>query len=227
MAGLAGKLQGAGYWLHSVRWLYCMGVVMPLNKDIENILNPLLAAFSETLESTLDGQLAEVYISGQAEMITWGKTKGGVPIAYEGPPISQAINWAEKHGAALVTQMDEETKVRLAKTISDGIANKRGVPGLARDIKKEFADMSRYRSQLIAKTETRQALFQASHDNMVDMGIDGKEWVLGAGGSEGNCEYCIANAAVGVISVTKEFPNSEGDIHPGCTCAIAPARLTR
>ena len=56
------------------------------------------------------GQLAEIYISGQAEIITWGKTKGGIPIAYEGPPIQQAIGWAEKHGAQLVTQMDEETR---------------------------------------------------------------------------------------------------------------------
>jgi len=200
---------------------------MPLNKDVENALDPLLTGFRTTLFQKLDNQLLAVFLSGQAEMITWGKTKGGVPIAYEGPPISQAIDWAEKHCATLVTQMDTETKTRLAKVISDGIENKRGIPGLARDIKKEFADMTKYRSELIAKTETRQALFQASHDNMVDMGIDGKEWVLGAGGAEGNCEDCQANAAVGVISVNEEFPNPEGDIHPGCTCAIAPARLPK
>ena len=41
---------------------------MPLNRDIKNALDPLLATFSETLESTLGGQLAEVYISGQAEI---------------------------------------------------------------------------------------------------------------------------------------------------------------
>ena len=196
-----------------------------LGSDTGNILDPLLATFDETLQAEVGGQLAETYISGQAEMISWGQTKAGIPIAYEGPPIQQAIDWAEKHGAQLVTQMDDETKQRLAKVISDGIENKRGIPGLTRDIRSEFADMSKYRSQLIAKTETRQALFQASHDNMVDMGIDGKEWVLGAGGVEGNCEYCQANAAAGVIPVTQEFPNPEGDIHPGCTCAIAPARL--
>ena len=60
---------------------------------------------------------------------------------------------------------------------------------------------------------------------MVDMGITGKEWVLGAGGETGNCPDCEGNAAVGVISVDKEFPVPEGDIHPGCTCAIAPAML--
>ena len=64
---------------------------MPLNKDIENILDPILATLSAPLESTISGQLAEVYISGQAEMITWGKTKGGIPIAYEGPQFHKQL----------------------------------------------------------------------------------------------------------------------------------------
>jgi len=200
---------------------------MPLNEETKNILDPLLATFDDKLRGDLGAELAETYISGQAEMITWGKTKAGIPIAYEGPPISQAIDWAAKHGAELVTQMDTETKRRLVQVVSDGIKNKRGVPGLARDIRGDFANMSKYRSQLIAKTETRQALFKSSHDNMVAMGIEGKEWVLGAGGVTGNCEDCQANAAVGVIPVDREFPIPEGNIHPGCTCAIAPARLPK
>jgi len=198
-----------------------------LGSETRDILDPLLGAFSDALSLRVNGFLATAYLSGQAEMISYGKTKLGIPIAYEGPPISAAIDWAGKHGAELVTQMDTETKRRLAQVVSDGIKHKRGVPGLARDIRGDFANMSRYRSQLIAKTETRQALFQASHDNMVDMGIDGKEWVLGSGGETGNCDDCLANAGVGVIPVNEEFPTPEGDIHPGCGCAIAPARLSR
>ena len=193
--------------------------------EIDDILDPLLTTFDKTLITSLNGYLVEIYMTGSAEMITWGKTKGGVPIAYEGPPISEAIEWAEKRAAELVTQMDAETKRRLAQVVSDGIKNKRGVPGLGRDIRKTFDNMTKYRSDLIAKTETRNALFQASHDRMIDMGITGKEWVLGAGGIEGNCPQCQANAAVGIIPVENEFPNPEGSIHPGCTCAIAPARL--
>lgn len=205
--------------------IYNRYVKESLGSETRDILDPLLSAFDKKLKTQVNGHLVGVYIAGQAEMITWGKTKAGIPIAYEGPPISAAIDWAEKQGAMLVTQMDTETKRRLAQAVSDGIKNKRGVPGLARDIRGNFANMSKYRSQLIAKTETRQALFQASRDNMEAMGIEGKEWVLGSGGETGNCEDCIANAAVGVIPVTQEFPIPEGDIHPGCTCAISPARL--
>lgn len=187
-----------------------------IGSESANILDPLLATFSEPLESTIEGQLAEVYISGQAEMISYGKTKMGIPIAYEGPPISQAIDWAEKHGATLIKGMDEETKRRLAHTISQGIEQKRGIPGLARDIKKEFADMSRYRSKLIARTETANALSTASLDNMKGMGIEGKEWITA--GDELVSDECEANEAEGVIPVNQEFSGGvmAPPQHPDC-----------
>ena len=161
-------------------------------------------------------------------MISWGRTKlEGKPILYEGPPMQQAINYANKRAAQLVTDMDVETKKRLAKVIGDAIENKRGIPGLARDIRKEFDNMTKYRSELIAKSETRDALFHASQDRMEDLGVTGKEWVLGAGGQEGNCPDCMANAGAGVIPVGDEFPISQYDIHPGCTCAVAPVMLAQ
>lgn len=199
---------------------------MPLNKDVETILDPILATFNKKLTADIAGQLATIYISGQAEMITWGKTKGGVPIAYEGPPIQKAIDWAEKHGATLVKGMDEETKRRLAQVVSDGVKNKRGVPGVARDIRKSFSDMSRYRSQTIARTETASALSQASLDSMADMGIEGKEWVTVDAQASPECQ---ANEADKVIPVNQAF--SSGAMappqHPNCRCSLAPARLKK
>ncbi len=200
---------------------------MPLNKDVENILNPILASFDKKIEAEISGQIAETYISGQAEMITWGKTKGGVPIAFEGPPISQAINWAEKHAASMVTEMDAETKRRLAHTISQGIENKRGVPGLARDIRNTFTDMSKHRSELIARTETANALSEASLDTMKDMGIDGKEWVTA--GDDLVSDDCSGNEAEGVIPRGQSFSGGVDapPQHPDCRCTVAPARLRR
>ncbi|MBU2249600.1 MAG: phage head morphogenesis protein [Gammaproteobacteria bacterium] len=197
-----------------------------LEDEIEEIVSPILRMMQGWLKTILNGHAVTAYIKADREMVEWGRTKlTDRPIFYEGPPVKKAMAYAQKHGAQLVTQMDDETKKRLAQVVSDGIKNKRGVPGLAKDIRGVFADMTKYRSKLIATTETRQALFTASHDRSVDMGVTGKEWVLGAGGAEGNCPECMANAAVGVIPINDSFPNSEGDIHPGCTCAIAPAML--
>ena len=200
---------------------------MSLESEVNNILNPLLATFDDKLEAEIAGQLTETYISGQAEMITWGKTKGGVPIAYEGPPISQAVNWAKKHTATLVKGLDDETRRRLAHTISQGIKNKRGIPGLARDIKNTFADMTKFRSELIARTETASALSQASLDTMKDMGISGKEWVT-VGDSDVSDE-CLANENQGVIAVDKAFSGGTHapPQHPDCRCSLAPARLRK
>ena len=94
--------------------IYNRNVKESLSSDTRGILDPLLVTFDDSLTVSLNGWMAETYLSGQAEMITWGKTKGGIPIAYEGPPISQAVDWARQHSAALVNQMAEETQRRLA-----------------------------------------------------------------------------------------------------------------
>jgi len=193
---------------------------------IHSTLDRVLVAFHNDLVVEMSSQLTDVYISGSAETVTWGKTKAGIPIAYEGPPVSQAIDWATKHGAKLVTKMDEETKRRLAKVIGDGIEGKRGIPGLAKDLRTEFGDMQKYRSAMIARTETADALSQASLDTMKDMGIEGKEWVWHG---SGDCDICRDNDAEGVIPVGQAF--SSGDMappaHPNCECALAPAILGR
>lgn len=203
--------------------LYYRYVKESLGSATRDFLDPLLAAFDDTLTFAVDGQIASAYMRGSAEMITWGKTKAGIPIAYEGPPISQAIEWAGKRGAQLVKDMDVETKRRLAQTISQGIEHKRGIPGLASDIRNTFSDMTHYRSRVIARTETANALSQASLDRMKDMGIDGKEWVWPGG----ECDICAANAAEGIVPVDHIFSSGHSvpPAHPNCECAIAPARL--
>ena len=207
--------------------LYDTFVKESLGSESKDILDPLLATFSDELVFALNGFLAEVYISGSAEMVTWGHTQAGIPIAFEGPPIEQAITWAEKHSATLVTQINEETRRRLAQVVSDGVKNKRGVPGLARDIRSSFGNMTKHRSELIARTETANALSQASLDTMKDMGIDGKEWVTV--GDDRVSPECRGNEAEGIIPTDQPF--SSGRMappeHPACRCSLAPASLKR
>uniref|UniRef100_A0A6M3MGP6 Putative capsid protein n=1 Tax=viral metagenome TaxID=1070528 RepID=A0A6M3MGP6_9ZZZZ len=191
-------------------------------------LDPILAIFRSQLEATIVNHAATVYLKGSAKMVQFGRTLvTDKPIFFEGPPMQDAINYATKRGAQMVTRMDQETKERLAKVVGDAIKDKRGVDGLARDIRKEFIDMQKERAQLIAKSETRDALFHASQDRMEDLGVTGKEWILGSGGREGNCPDCQANAAAGVITIDAEFPTPQYEIHPGCTCGIAPVMIRR
>jgi len=207
--------------------IYNRYVKESLGSDTDDILNPLIKAFGSGELTMVEGHLTGFYVDATAEMVSWGKTKGGVPITYEGPPLSQAVDWAEKRGAWLVKGMDEETKKRLAHTISQGIETKRGVPGLARDIRSTFADMSKHRSELIARTETANALSQASLDTMEDMGIDGKEWITA--GDDRVSEECEGNENEGVIPVGQTFSGGvmAPPQHPDCRCVIAPSRLIK
>ncbi|MCK5236314.1 MAG: minor capsid protein [Deltaproteobacteria bacterium] len=207
--------------------IYNRNVKESLSSDTEDILDPLLASFDEKLTADIGGHLAETRISGTAEMVTWGQTQAGVPIAFEGPPIQGAIDWAGKHSATLVKGLDKETKKRLAHTISEGIKNKRGIPGLTRDIKGTFADMTKHRSELIARTETANALSEASLETMKGMGIDGKEWVTV--GDDRVSEDCKGNEAEGVIPVGQAFSGGTNapPQHPDCRCTVAPARLKK
>ena len=196
-------------------------------KEIDGILDPILATFRDRLSTTLQGHSAMAYLRGSAEMIQWGKTKlTDRPIFYEGPPVQQAINYANKHSAQLVTRMDEETKSRLAKVIGDAIEQKRGIPGLARDIRREFDDMTKFRSQLIARTETADALEEAFTERGKAMGVTGKE-VITAPEGDYPCEICQANADEGVVPIDHIFQSGHKrpPFHPNCICSLAPVML--
>lgn len=197
---------------------------MTLNNDIDDILEPILRILQVTLAANVSKHLATVYLVADRELISWGKTKLGKPILYEGPPIAQAVEYADKHTASLIKGMDEETRNQLRKVIADGIHNKRGVDGLARDLRLTFDDMSKYRSRMIARTETADALESAFMDRSTAMGVTGKEWVRG--GNE-DCEICQGNADAGAIPIKDLFPS--GDLrppgHPNCLCALAPVML--
>ena len=196
---------------------------MTLNTDINDFLDPILQTFSDSLQIRIQGYLATAYIRGSAQMVQWGRTKlTDKPIFFEGVPMQQAINYASKHTATLIKGLNEETAERMRTIISNAIKEKRGIDGLARDIRKGFDDMSRIRSQVIARTETADALEQSFMDRSKDMGVTGKEWVVTE-----PCPICEANGNAGIIPINDLFPS--GDLrppaHPNCRCALAPVML--
>jgi len=189
---------------------------MTIISDLDDMFEPVVSALSAHLRTILMGHLIRVYLQGDREVVEWGD------VPYEGPPMQQAIKYAEQHCAKLITNMNDETKSRLAQVVSEAIDNKSGIDGLARTLKSEFDHMSKYRAEMIARTETCDALEQAFMDRSEAMGITGKEWV-----TFDPCEICQANEDEGVVPLDHVF--SSGDVrppaHPNCRCALAPVTL--
>ena len=198
---------------------------MTLNVDIGDFLDPILRTFSDSLQIRIQGHLATAYIRGSAQMVEWGRTKlTDRPVFYEGPPIQEAMDYASKHTATLIKGLNDETANRMRTVISNAIKEKRGIDGLARDIRKQFNDMSRVRSQTVARTETCDALENSFMDRAKDLGVTGKEWIV-----TDPCPICEANGNAGIIPINDLFPS--GDLrppaHPNCRCTLAPVILER
>ena len=196
---------------------------MTLPTDINDFTDPILRTFENSLTTRLNGYLVTAYLRGSAEMLEWGRTvTTDMPIYYEGPPMRQAMTYAQKRAALLVKGINDETREQMRGIIEYAIKEKRGVPGLSRDLRNQISNMSKVRSKMIARTETCDALESAFMDRAKDMKITGKEWVV-----TDPCPICEENGNAGVIPIDKPFPS--GDMrppaHPNCRCALAPVML--
>jgi len=198
---------------------------MTLPADINDFINPILLAFASDLKYRMNGYLVTAYLKGSAQMVEWGRTKTtDLPIYYEGPPLQDAINYASEHTATLVKGLNDETRDQMRQVIENAISEKRGVEGLSRDLRQVFDDMSRTRSQVIARTETCDALESAFMDRAKDLGVTGKEWIV-----TDPCEICEGNGNAGVIPLNDDFPSGDDrpPAHPNCRCALAPVMLEK
>ena len=198
---------------------------MTLETDLAKALKPYITSFNAQLTTELEGELVDIYLEGSTQVMTWGKTKKGIPIPFEGPPSAEAIAFAKEHCATMITEMSETTQSQIANSIGRSIQGKRGIEGMQRDLRyaikgmTEGDDVSISRARMIARTESNTALSQSFLDTSTAMGVDYKEWIV-----FDPCEICQQNAGR-VIAMDKAFPS--GDFrppsHPNCRCALAPA----
>ena len=200
---------------------------MTLPADINDFIDPILRTFESSLTARLNGHLVTAYLRGSAEMLEWGRTvTTDMPIYYEGPPMPQAMTYAQKRAALLVKELNEETLEQMRGIIEYAIKQKRGIPGLSRDLRNQITNMAKVRAKMIARTETCNALESAFMDRAKDLKVTGKEWVWVGDSGDWDC-MCEDNANAGVIPIDKPFPS--GDMrppaHPNCRCALAPVMM--
>lgn len=145
--------------------------------------------------------------------------------SFEGPPSKTAVEYAKELHSDLLKELEENVQKRIAQIISDGIKNKTGLPGMSKNIRKEFTTISKELADKVVLTETNWALSHSALDRMRKMGVDGKEWLLS--NDDHICGICQTNFDQGVIPINQSFKSGHltPPAHDGCSCAISPAHL--
>lgn len=145
-------------------------------------------------------------------------------------PNLRAQEYAKKHAAEAVTQINDTTRKEIARIVSDGVKSGSSYNDIAKDIKDKFEEFAvpmpqkhvSNRAVLVAVTELANAYCEGNaqvgnylQDNGVKMM---KAWQTLE--DDRVSDGCKENERVGWIPIKKEFPS--GHMHPprfpGCRC---------
>lgn len=123
----------------------------------------------------------------------------------------------------MVSSIPETLHERLREIMADAYERQDGQYGFARQIRAEFADVSKFKADQIAVTEWNRAASTATLLGYTAQGVQSKVWYTV--GDERVCETCESNSADGEIPIGAQFYS--GDLappaHPGCRCDISSA----
>lgn len=135
-----------------------------------------------------------------------------------------AQKWIRKRAALQVTNINKVTRDRLARVLIDGVDKGLPVPKIARNIRAEINEMSRYRSNLIAQNELNESMSESSLRTFERLGVSGKSW--STVGDDRVSEDCQSNAASGIIPIDANFATGKDrpPQHPNCRCTLTPER---
>jgi len=144
------------------------------------------------------------------------------PFTKQGKTLFDAVEWAEKQAADLVTGLDATTIEQIADSVAQGIEEQLGVAGTGRLIRDVVDEMSVSRAAMIASTEINRAMSAAAVDQLGDLGVEYKRIVL----SPDACPICIDNADQDPLPLDEDYDSGDAfpPFHPNCRCAITGAR---
>jgi SPP1 gp7 family putative phage head morphogenesis protein len=126
--------------------------------------------------------------------------------------------WIEEHALELAKGITETTTQALRRQLTEAWKTE-GIEEIARRIREVMEQASRYRSFMIARTETTNAANMGSLSAAKRAGVAKKTWYCGL--DERVCPSCSALHGM-TIDIDEAFP---GDIlgpskHPNCRCTL-------
>jgi hypothetical protein len=141
----------------------------------------------------------------------------------------RAAEWAKKHSAKMVTEINKTTRDGLRELIANGINEGMSVDGLAKNIARAHS-FSKERAELIAVTELAEADVRGNKLLYAESGVvSGLQWQAANGVDGSVCPYCAENhnAIVPLNEngmAARPYPSGAAGVpaHPCCRCDEFP-----
>lgn len=135
------------------------------------------------------------------------------------PMNDSARVWIQEHAAELAKGVTDTTRQALRQTIEDGWTQGEGVDEIAKRILEVMEYASRYRSYMIARTETTNAANMGAISAAQQTGIQTKTWWAAV--DERMCSLCSGLHGTTVpIDEPFEFGGMGPSRHPNCRCTL-------
>lgn len=122
---------------------------------------------------------------------------------------------------ALVRRVPETLKEEMRQMMRETLAAHKTQFDFARALRRKWEEFSRYRAEMIARTEWARVAGRATLELYKQQGVPRKIWFTV--GDLFVCEICRKNAEKGPIPLTDNFPGNVDTVpqHPHCRCNIA------
>jgi SPP1 gp7 family putative phage head morphogenesis protein len=120
------------------------------------------------------------------------------------------LEWINQFGAEQVKDINDTTKEKLRKTLSDGIANGESIPKLRDRVSTVMTEAKTSRATKISRTETHNTVSYGTHETYKAANVQQREWKTTMDGRERDSHGAIDGEIRGI-----DQPFSNGLMHPG------------
>lgn len=128
-------------------------------------------------------------------------------------PHEASREWLKEYASTVLKSFEDVTETTtqlIREALAEGLKEGESVQGLMEKIQGVYGDMSEYRAERIARTETANAYETANFESYKELGVEKKSWHRGGGAEE--CEICDGNEEQGAIPLDEPFQS--GHMHP-------------
>lgn len=120
------------------------------------------------------------------------------------------LEWIDQFGAEQVKEINNTTKEKLRKTLSEGIAEGEGIPKLRDRVSKVMTEAKINRAEKISRTETHNTVGYGTHETYKAARVQQREWKTTIDGRERDSHGAINGETTGINQ-----PFSNGLMYPG------------